>query len=544
MPGLESADGLWLEQVLCRARGTRVGGVLSYTMRFDQSQHMRLSQQMKLAPHMIQSMEILQMPLGQLEERIEQELESNATLELAEGDGLAAIAPDVGATPTDPSGGAVGTNSEEFERLEDFGQNNPEAAENEYEDRPDPPDRQREREYEDRRPSGDGEVDAKSEAMANTASRPVSPSEQLREQWLLTEVDPKLRPLGELIIGYIEDDGYLRTPLATIIEKSPPGSGLDGGTPTTEQMERALKAVQLLLEPPGIGARDMRECLLLQIDSKEAEADDNMAWALVRKIVEDHLDDLTQNRRPKIAQKTGATMDELNAALDRLKTLRLAPGRELIQTAEAAIVPDVIVEYDAERDRYFAYLNDRRLPNLRLNQEYAMMAKDRAVPKPTREFIKTNLGNAQFLLEAIEQRKRTVLRVAEAVVAAQREFFDYGPQSIKPLPMTKVAEQLGIHVATVSRAVAEKYLQTPRGIVPLRKFFTGGTVNEEGEEVSWDAIKAALQDVLNHEDKRNPLSDDQLADELKKRGLEIARRTVAKYRGQLGIPTGRLRKAY
>ncbi len=505
---------------------------------------MRLSQQMKLAPHMIQSMEILQMPLGQLEERIEQELESNATLELAEGDGLAAIAPDDGATPTDPSGGAVGTNSEDFERLEDFGQNNPEAAENEYEDRRDPPDRQREREYEDRRPSGDGEVDAKSEAMANTASRPDSPSEQLREQWLLTEVDPKLRPLGELIIGYIEDDGYLRTPLPTIIEKSPPGSGLDGGTPSIEQMERALKAVQLLLEPPGIGARDMRECLLLQIDAKEVETEDDMAWALVRKIVAEHLDDLTQNRRPKIAQKTGATMDELNAALDRLKTLRLAPGRELIQTSEAAIVPDVFVEYDAERDRYYAYLNDRRLPNLRLNQEYAMMAKDRAVPKPTREFIKTNLGNAQFLLEAIEQRKRTVLRVAEAVVAAQRDFFDYGPQSIKPLPMTKVAEQLGIHVATVSRAVAEKYLQTPRGIVPLRKFFTGGTVNEEGEEVSWEAIKAALSDVIEKEDKHNPLSDDQLADELKKRGVEIARRTVAKYRGQLGIPTGRLRKAY
>lgn len=504
---------------------------------------------MKLAPHMIQSMEILQMPLAALEERIEQELESNATLELADGDGEPVG--EVEGAGADPSGDRAPEPGEDaplrvdgdhaaddFARLDNFEQSNPEAAENEYDERraePEPMDR--------RAAPGDGDRDPKSEAMANTAARPDSPSRQLAEQWGLSEVDPALRPLGDLIVSYIEDDGYLRTSLETIIDHAP--AGADGSKPTLVQMERALRAVQLMLDPPGVAARDTRECLLLQIDAKEAESPIvDPVWALVRRVVEEHLEDLANNRMPRIVQKTGATMEAIKKAVERLRTLSLAPGRSLVESSESPITPDAFVEYDADRDRYYAYLNDTRLPSLRINQEYAKMAKDRAVPKPTREFIRTNLGNAQFLMEAIEQRKRTLLRVVEAVVAAQREYFDFGPQSIKPLPMTKVAEQLGIHVATVSRAVAEKYLQTPRGIVPLRKFFTGGTVSESGEEVSWDAIKAALQDVIAGEDKQNPLSDDQLAEELKKRGLEIARRTVAKYRGQLGIPTGRLRKAY
>jgi len=260
--------------------------------------------------------------------------------------------------------------------------------------------------------------------------------------------------------------------------------------------------------------------------------------------VDQHLDDLKNNRLPKVAAKLGTSVETLKRAMEKLRGLSLAPGRQLVNDAAAGIVPDGIVEYDPEHDRYVAYLNDRRLPNLRVNQEYARLAKDRAAPKPTRAFLKVNIGNAQFLIDAIEQRKRTLLRVLEAVVAAQREFFDYGPQAVKPLPMTKVAEQLGIHVATVSRAVSEKYIQTPRGVVALRKFFTGGTTTDTGEEVSWDAIKAALLEIVAAEDKKNPLSDDDLAEALKVKGFEIARRTVAKYRGQLDIPTGRLRKAH
>jgi RNA polymerase sigma-54 factor len=202
------------------------------------------------------------------------------------------------------------------------------------------------------------------------------------------------------------------------------------------------------------------------------------------------------------------------------------------------------VEYDDDADRYYAYLTDGRLPNLRLNREYARMSKDRSMAKSDRDFIKTNLSNAQWLMDAVEQRRQTLLRVINAVVSAQRDFFDLGPESLKPLPMTQVAEQLGIHVATVSRAVAGKHIQTPRGVFALRKFFTGGTQTESGEDVSWESVKAALREVVDGEDKSKPLSDEALAKALKDKGIEIARRTVAKYRGQLGIPSARMRKRY
>lgn len=554
-------------------------------MRFDAFQQMRMGQHMKLAPQMIQSMEILQMSLAELQERIEQELESNPTLEQADGDGVEVAGggelsvtdggergeggddSDGGGTDTYDGDGSDGSddvagmlgegersadevplsmgedaNRDDFQRLEEFEHDNigEGGIDDDVLERP-------EREYEPRERSGDMDSDAKSEAMANTASRSESVQDQLLEQWHLSGVDPALRELGDHVISFIEDDGYLRTALDIIADRAT-GKALhkDGSKPTVAEVEHALKAVQLMMEPAGIGARDMRECLLIQIDARQDDASEAEVegWVLTRKLVDGHLDDLANNRLPKVAQKLGVSMDELKPAIDRLRGLRLSPGRQLSNEAPPGIVPDGIVEYDGDNDRYIAYLNDRRLPNLRLNQEYAMLAKDKAAPKQTREFIKTNMGNAQFLIEAIEQRKRTLLRVLEAVVRHQRDFFDFGPQSIKPLPMTKVAEELGIHVATVSRAVAEKYVQTPRGVVALRKFFTGGTTTETGEEVSWEAIKAALEEVIAAEDKKDPLSDDALADELKKRGFDIARRTVAKYRGQLNIPTGRLRKAH
>ena len=165
-------------------------------------------------------------------------------------------------------------------------------------------------------------------------------------------------------------------------------------------------------------------------------------------------------------------------------------------------------------------------------------------PKSDRDFIRKNLSNAQWLIDAIGQRRHTLLRVINVVVDAQREYFDFGPQNLKPLPMTQVAEQLGVHVATVSRAVADKYLETPRGIVALRGFFTGGLQTESGEDMSYDAVKAALREVIDAEDKAKPLSDESLVKELNSRGIEIARRTVAKYRGQLDIPSARMRKSY
>lgn len=543
-------------------------------MRFDASQHMRMSQQMKLAPRMIQSMEILQMPILQLEERIAQELESNVTLEAADGDedALGADGPgrelegaarveaieerrqdalDEQSRPLtiDESSGA-----EDFSRLDDFERDNPDLAGNEFDAESVPTSHAAADGLDFRRDAGlgsefsrpgGGDADAKAEALSNTASRGASLQDQLREQWHLSDVEEGLRPLGDAIIGYIEDDGYLRTDLATIIDRLPGGPE---DKPAPERMERALHALQLLLEPAGVGARDTRECLLLQIDALVDEhartPEERSLWDLVRRLVSDHLEDLAQNRLPRIAEKTGEPMARIAQAMERMRHLNLAPGRQLVDEAPGIIVPDAIVEHDPDQDRYIVYLNDRRLPNLRINREYAMLAKEKSAPKQTKEFIRKNLGNAQWLIEAVEQRKRTLERVIRVVVDAQREYFDYGPQFLKPLPMTLVADQLGVHVATVSRAVADKYVQTPRGVVPLRGFFSGGTQTSSGEDVSWDAIRAAMKEVIDAEDPKGPLSDDAIAEALKQRGIEIARRTVAKYREQLNIPAARLRKKF
>jgi RNA polymerase sigma-54 factor len=309
-------------------------------------------------------------------------------------------------------------------------------------------------------------------------------------------------------------------------------------------LERALHEVQRHLEPPGLAARDNAECFLLQVDALQVAEPEIEHWDDVRVLIRDHFDDLIQNRLPKIVQKTQMDMDRIHAAMDLMKRLKLSPGRDLVDVEVPPIVPDVFVEYDDQADAYVAALSDGVLPSLRISPRYEEMSKDRSVDSKTREFIGNNLRNAQWLIESINQRKNTLLRVVNVVLARQREYFDHGPQHLKPLPMTEVADQLGIHVGTVSRAVADKWMQTPRGLIPLRKFFSGGTSTDSGESMSWDAIKAILQEIIDGEDKSQPQSDEALVDELKKRGIEIARRTVVKYRQQLDIPPARRRKVH
>jgi RNA polymerase sigma-54 factor len=556
-------------------------------MRFETSQHMKMGQTMRMAPRMIQSMEILQMPLAELEERIEQELESNPTLELTDGSGETALEtnglPDA-AGDTDYEGTLrldAPDSGDDFARLDSYQESNPDAAENEFDSgdgttRDDADDRSERYDRDLRferdggteyveRASSSGDTDPKMEAMAAAPARAESLIEQLRGQWALVDVDPLLRAPGELIISFIEDDGYLRTPLETIADRAPVSRSTEADAfnlpgfverPSMPLLERALAAVQLFLEPAGVAARTPSECMILQLDAMEEHAAD-LGWPAetfehAKILVKDHIEDLMQNRLPRVAERTHYTLDQIKSALTLLKRLSLAPARRLVEETTRPIVPDAIVEYDADQDRYYAYLNDRRMPNVRINQEYAKLARDRTMIRKDRDFIKTNLGNAQWLIDAVGQRRQTLLRVISAVIIAQREFFDYGPQALRPLPMQTIADQLGIHVATVSRAVAEKYIATPRGVLPLRKFFSGGVQTKNspatgeggGEDLAWEAIKVALREVIDAEDKKSPLSDEALALALKERGIDIARRTVAKYREQLGIPAKRLRKTF
>lgn len=472
------------------------------TMRFDTA--VRMGQHMKLAPRMIQSMEILQMPLAELQERIEQELESNPTLELASD-------------------------------AQTEGTSEPEAQ-GEREREWEPPETTRRRRRDDE--------DPKQLALASAPSRKGSLTEQLLEQWALCDIGEQIRGIGEVIIGSLEADGALRTPADELLERSGEGA-------TPELVEQAIQAVQRLLEPPGVAARSVKESLALQLRAINTADEDEQpqgtraeAISDAIAIVEGHLEDLAKNRLPKVAQRLGVSLERVRAAAGLIKRLSIAPGRALVEEPEAPVIPDAIVEHDPATDRYIAYLNESHTPSLQINREYALLARDKSLDARGREFVKTNLSNANWLVDAVNQRRRTLLRVVEAVVAAQREYFDVGPAALKPLPMTQVAQELGIHVATVSRAVADKHIRTPRGIVPLRKFFSGGVQTQGGQEVAWDAIKVALEDVIGGEDKSRPLSDEALVDELGKRGIEIARRTVAKYREQLSIPAARLRRAY
>ncbi len=503
-------------------------------MQLTQSPVLRQELRTLLTPRMIQSMEILQLPLVALEERIEQEMQVNPVLELNPTGPEEAVEPVVEAEPEGKSDGEqvlvvdeTSDQSADFERLAKLG----EYLENEefYTNA-----------SQFRQASYDGERDRKLDAMNNTAARAMTLAEHLLGQWAFVECSPAVHRAGEAIIGYLEDDGYLRTPLETIQEKSKhPLERAD--------LERALKLIQKL-EPAGVGARSVQECLLLQLEmlQKEGEPDEVAAhdFELERKLITDHLKDLEMNRYPQVSKRLGREIEEIKAAVKRLGRLHPHPGRQVGGEDAPPIMPDATIYFDEETGRYEVRMARDPAENLSISRFYRKMLKNRQCDRETKHFLTNNVRNARWLIESIEQRKGTIERVIRAVVDAQREFFDKGPEHLKPLPMISVADQLGIHVATVSRAVSEKWIQTPRGVFPLRRFFSGGTTSAEGEDMSWDAVKEKLKVIVDQEDKRHPLGDDKIVEKLKEQGIELARRTVAKYRKILNIPTARQRREF
>lgn len=490
-------------------------------MRLDTTQQMRMDQRMVMAPRMIQSMEILQLPVLALQERIEQEMLSNPVLEREEpertedtrtedrtnNDTLDAERPlQVADDQSKPA---------DFERLGRLGEDYEEYWGRSAYTRP-------------RRSSG--EIDGKLEAMQNTAAPGKSLNELLHDQWAFVECEPLIAKAGEAIIDFIDETGYLSVDLEQIRphvrEKV-----------TTEQMQEALQLVQTL-EPYGVGARNLAQCMEIQLRHNGHDV------SLELELVTGHLKDLEMNRFPLVARKTGRTIDEIKEAVKAISRLDPRPGLQVASAAPRYILPDIVVEYDEENDTYTARLTDGSSPSLKINTLYGAMLKKGKIPTDAREFLQNNIRSARWLIESIEQRKATLLRVVNYVLKTQRAFFDSGPLHLKPLPMVEVADVLGIHVGTVSRAVSGKYMQTPMGIFSLRQFFSGGTETADGESVSWDAIKAQLQEIVDDEDKQDPLSDEKLVEELNKHGLAVARRTVAKYRAALSIPPARRRREY
>jgi RNA polymerase sigma-54 factor len=497
---------------------------------------MRIDQRMKLAPRMIQSMEILQMAQAALEARIDQELASNPTLEVREP-GTDAEELEAEQTQTDRDNsenerelvvrdGDTG-NKDDFERLSNLSEELGSTYESNTSETGGS--------YHSTQYSN-GERDKKMDAMANTAARTASLFDQLMDQWHLVETTPERFKAGEFLIGFIDSDGYLRTDTKAMLDQAPAGM-------TEEVLDDAIDLLQQTLEPPGLAARDVRECLLLQIDARMRN-DAAVDLASERTLVEGHLKDIEANRLPKIAKATGLSVDQVKDAIGHLRQFHPHPGKLLADDAPRMIFPDAVIEYDEESDTYTATLTHGRIPSLHIRPDYLQDARDKSVDKKTRNYLNNHIRSASWIIDAIQQRKATLLRVIGVVVQAQRDFFEQGQQALKPLPMTLVADQLGIHVATVSRAVNEKYMQTPRGIFPLRMFFSGGTETEAGDAMSWSAVQAKLEQIIKEEDKSAPFSDDALVVKLKEHGIEIARRTVAKYRKQLSIPPARQRKEY
>jgi RNA polymerase sigma-54 factor len=374
------------------------------------------------------------------------------------------------------------------------------------------------------------EGDIKMDAMANTPARAISLREYLLEQWNLTEVDDETRRLGVVIIDCVDDAGRLTTPLDQIAAQLNPSAPLG-------RLEDALARVQQL-DPPGIAARSLQECLLLQLEMLSGDTE------LERQIIEHHFEALQKNRLPQIAKALGVDLTDVKAALRVIGRLSLHPGMDVVDRSVPAVVPDIVVEYNEDEGRYETRLARGNQRELRIAPEFRRALEQARDDKKAREFIKQKLEAASAIIDAIKYRKDRLLEVAKAVVEAQRDFLDQGEQHLKVLRMSDLAGRFGCDPSTISRTVDGKWLQTPRGIYPLRRFFTGGTESGDGEVLGWDSIKAKVQEIVDNEDKSHPLSDDEIVRKLKATGIEIKRRTVAKYRSQLGIPTARQRRQY
>jgi RNA polymerase sigma-54 factor len=356
-------------------------------------------------------------------------------------------------------------------------------------------------------------------------------AESLLEQLHFLNLPVEHMQIAEFIVGSIDDRGWLVTSVEDI------ATALD--RPAIE-VEIVLRLVQAL-EPPGVGARDLRECLLIQLDARGNR--ESLAWRMIH----DHFDHLVNRRFPEIARLLKVTVQEVQEASDGIASLHPRPGTLVSAEDPKYVVPDLLVERVDEE--YVVMLNDKNVPRLRISAAYGdVIAANRRKPdatdaeKQTREYIQGKLASAKWLIQTIEQRRRTMIKVMNCIVREQREFFDKGIAFLRPLTLAAVARQIDMHESTVSRVCSGKYVQTPRGVFELKFFFSSGLATDDGEDVSARTAKNIIKGLIDEEDKLDPLSDQRIAELLHEKGLQIARRTVAKYREQLQILPARLRR--
>ena len=487
-----------------------------YKTGLNQSTSMR--QEMKVNPRLYQAMDLLYMPLLDLQQHLQQELLVNPFLELVpedeDGEGEDGTETLEVATPEEQK--ADNTDEMDWQKILEDGFETGGRKE-EYE----------EREYIE---------------PVTVMSRDLM--DHLREQVQMLELTSRQAYLADEFVGNINEDGYLGCSLDEIlvgvnleVTRVAEEANIDiSELPmyTLEEVAALLPMIQQL-DPPGVGARDLRECLLLQLATQDLEQ--SVAYALVR----DGFDELIGHRWSEMAKRFGISVSEVQDVADQIAKLDPKPGLKFAPDNEHYIIPDLVV--DKVDGRYVVYLNDGNLPRLKLSRTYQDIARDKKkYDTESKDFIANKMNSAHWMIQAIEQRRQTMLKVMNYIVERQREFFEKGVQFLKPLTLREVAEVIGMHESTVSRVTNEKFVQTPRGVLPLKFFFSSGLSTTDGDDVSARGIKDQIKKLVDAEDAKDPLTDQAIVDILKQGGVVIARRTVAKYRDQLGVLSARMRK--
>jgi RNA polymerase sigma-54 factor len=485
-----------------------------------------------LAPQLQQSLALLQAPTLELKALVEQELQQNCVLEevpiadvemseRVKNDGVndgVADAADLAEPPADtkfdpatekPSNAPVDDFQAEFEKLTQMDQ--------EWRDhfsQTNLPIRQSQ------------EAEEKRQFMFDSLVAGTSLQENLLEQMRFSDMTDEQKPIAEMIIGNIDDSGRLKASADEL--------AVSTNIPT-EKIIEVLKIVQGF-HPPGVAARDLRECLMLQLERSGREK------TLEYRIVRDYMEALGKRKLPEIARGLALTVEQVQTAVERIAQLEYDPGRDFLPDNEHYISPEVFVQKIG--DDYVVTTNNEQIPHLRISNHYKdLMSQTDAQPE-VREYIRDKIRAGKFLIKSLQQRQQTILNIGNEIVKRQRDFMDKGVAHLKPMTMVQVAEVVGVHETTVSRAVSCKYIDTPQGIFEMKYFFTSGIKMEGGAGMSNTSIKDMVQEMFAGENPAKPLSDQEVVKMLKDKGIPLARRTVAKYRAELNILPSNLRKVY
>ena len=483
---------------------------------FGLSMDMRMEQ--KLSPQMIQSLKLLQVSALELEMLVKQEMEINPVLEIDDGPEPELVDE---AREEDPR-----ERTAEEEREERNEPEEPLAATSEDHQEID-----WESYFDDGFDLGGRMSEERSDPDDRFERMPVH--QQSMEENMLSQLDekkfdPVLRPTVEWLIGNLNENGFLE------VAKDEARSKLSIDDSTWEE---ALSVLQRL-DPAGIGARDLRECLLIQLSREGLR--DTVAW----KVVHDCFGLLQKLKIPTIARRLECSVEDVQAAIKEIGLLEPRPGRQLSSPQAPTVVPDLVVDRGPDGNWLIGF-NDRTVPSLRISRSYQdMVRRGSRASGDEKKYVRDKLNSATWLLRSIEQRKSTMLKVMHAILEAQIEFFEQGPGHLKPLVLQDIADKVKMHISTVSRVTNEKYVQTPHGVFELKSFFSASVTQEDGTEISSVEAREAIKKLIGEEDPSDPLSDQKIVDILEERSLHVARRTVAKYRDLMGILPARMRRKF